>query len=205
MDSLCPCRSAQRFAGTSRNVLRVGSHGGHKVIVERPTTKGVMRYLVRVSRKGERTCLGTYDTRAEAEQVEREAGATKPRKCLGCFKEFTPQTKNGRRARCSVCIDRQRAKQEKNDDHWVYVCQDWKGDLLYVGITSSGIKRFKAHGDVQGWWSSVVNIRLHHFDNRKDAEWAEAKMIQDLRPPHNVQHTTAPPNNVIQFPGAESA
>jgi predicted GIY-YIG superfamily endonuclease len=103
----------------------------------------------------------------------------------------------------------QKKARPKNDDHWLYLCHDNTGALLYVGITSSGIKRFRNHGDVTDWWKDVDHIIVKHFETRNEAEVCERLAIRDLEPKHNIQLIPREkpkgkpwPENVVPLPNA---
>jgi hypothetical protein len=127
--------------------------------------------------------VGTYPNRELAEEAERVATPPKPRPCIRCRQKFSPA--NDRRIRCDRCLRHLRAGEPLYDDHWVYYCYDAAGTLLYVGVTSAGIKRFRRHGNERWWWSEVANIALKHFATAREAREHERLEIARLLPPHN--------------------
>lgn len=68
-----------------------------------------------------------------------------------------------------------------------------EGELLYVGITSLGMKRLKQHAKVQPWWTEVAGAIFKHYGDRESALEDEAHLIRTLRPKYNIQHHP-PPN-----------
>lgn len=181
------------------------ARAGRMTIVPRESEGRGTRYGVRIHRDGKRVWMGTFDTLEEAEAIEREARVPKPRTCLDCGTKFKPQ--KDRRVRCWECVNKKRKTKAKNDDHWLYLCHNADQELLYVGITSSGIKRFRGHGDVQDWWKTVDNIVLRHFETRDEAVAAERLAIRDLSPKYNVQGKPRKlkrpwPENVVPLPNA---
>lgn len=129
--------------------------------------------------------LGSYPTREIAEEAERAATPPRPRRCTRCRQKFSPT--DDRRHRCDRCIRKLRADEPTNDDHWVYYCHDAEGLLLYVGVTSSGIKRFRRHGNERSWWGEIATIQIKHFDTASEALDHERAEIARLRPPHNLR------------------
>jgi hypothetical protein len=70
----------------------------------------------------------------------------------------------------------------------VYRYFDGNNLLVYVGITSRGIKRNREHNDVKSWWQYVVRQEVEHFDTRSEAAARERALIREYRPPYNIQH-----------------
>lgn len=58
--------------------------------------------------------------------------------------------------------------------------------LLYVGITSRGMNRFKQHAKTQSWWPDVVRSTVEHYACRQDARDAELAAIEWEQPLHNI-------------------
>lgn len=74
-------------------------------------------------------------------------------------------------------------------DHWTYLCFDAYGRLLYVGVTSHGIRRFgRGHGKRSAWWADVVRIDVEHHPTQEAALERERALIVECKPAHNVQH-----------------
>lgn len=70
--------------------------------------------------------------------------------------------------------------------HWVYFLHNEADELLYVGITCTGMGRMMQHAREKGWWPQVDHIQIEHFDNREDALAREAEVIAERRPPFNL-------------------
>jgi len=70
----------------------------------------------------------------------------------------------------------------------LYRCRSVTGDLLYVGITDHGIRRFAGHNKTKTWWSDVAHIDVEHFTSRAAAHQAEIEAIHTERPRYNKQH-----------------
>jgi predicted GIY-YIG superfamily endonuclease len=70
----------------------------------------------------------------------------------------------------------------------LYRFYDSTGRLLYVGITSNPVARFRQHRQDKVWWSDVADIKMQHFGSRTDLEMAEKIAIRDERPLWNVMH-----------------
>jgi hypothetical protein len=127
--------------------------------------------------------VGTYDSREAAEDAAQYARPSKRRRCTRCPARFRP--KDDRQVRCRACIAR--FSPPKRDDHWVYRCYAEDGRLLYVGITSNGIKRFRRHGNERDWWPDTARIEIEHFESRKETEDRERELIRELKPPYNTR------------------
>jgi hypothetical protein len=67
--------------------------------------------------------------------------------------------------------------------------RDQRGRLLYVGITTRGMRRMREHADTQPWWSTVTRIEVTHFPGWSEARRAELWAIRTERPLHNKQDT----------------
>jgi hypothetical protein len=65
------------------------------------------------------------------------------------------------------------------------------GELLYVGISLSALKRLGQHKNASHWFDSISSVKIEHFDNRLSAQKAETEAIVIENPKHNVQKRTA--------------
>lgn len=154
------------------------------MIRERRTKDGRVTYGVRLHRgRGRYDWIGTFPTREDAEAAEGAArrnwhhSAVRVCACGGAFR-----TDDARAVRCGRC----RAQSvSSSDDHWVYYCYDAGGQLLYVGVTSAGVKRFRRHGNERSWWHLVATITVEHHATSVDAVEAERRDIRRLQPPYN--------------------
>ena len=70
----------------------------------------------------------------------------------------------------------------------VYRYYDGGGVLLYVGITDRGARRNREHNATKEWWRFVSGQKIEHFPSRDAAEARERELIQQFRPPFNIQH-----------------
>lgn len=70
----------------------------------------------------------------------------------------------------------------------VYRYYDKHGVLLYVGITGRGMARNAEHNKTQEWWPYVTRQEVDHYKSRRAAGNIEKQLIQQHRPPFNVQH-----------------
>lgn len=143
--------------------------------------------------KGKRY-VGRFDSRDEAEEavrVFREGIEGKTlRRCAGCRRPFRPLDDTQKRCseRCEELIKRrtQRREQRVEDDHWVYKCLDADMEVIYVGVTSTGLRRHQEHGRGAAWWKTVTLMQVEHFATRADALIAEAAAIKRHQPKHNT-------------------
>ena len=63
------------------------------------------------------------------------------------------------------------------------------GLLLYIGISNSFGRRWREHAKRQPWWDEMRRLTADEwFDDRKDAEAAEAAAIKAERPKYNKVH-----------------
>lgn len=67
----------------------------------------------------------------------------------------------------------------------VYRYYDQAGLLLYVGITSRGIRRQREHNGDKEWWPFVTRQEVEHYKSRPIAAARERSLIQKYRPPFN--------------------
>lgn len=74
----------------------------------------------------------------------------------------------------------------------VYLLYDEGGCLLYVGITSTGTKRFAQHRDDQPWFDDVARADFEHYDTRREALAREGSLIRSLHPIHNKALNVCP-------------
>lgn len=70
----------------------------------------------------------------------------------------------------------------------VYLYYDEHDFLVYVGITSRGMKRQREHNDTKTWWKYVARQEVEHHPSRPAAEDRERYLIQRHRPPFNTVH-----------------
>jgi len=77
-------------------------------------------------------------------------------------------------------------------------------ELLYVGITHRGWRRFDEHASAKAWWPQVHHVTVAHHRSREDARAAELAAIQSERPLFNIADTvraTRAPRQVITTDG----
>lgn len=70
----------------------------------------------------------------------------------------------------------------------VYLYFDETDVLIYVGVTSRGVRRQREHNSDKEWWRWVARQEVKHFDNRPDALVEEKRLIVKHLPPFNVAH-----------------
>ena len=70
--------------------------------------------------------------------------------------------------------------------HNVYKMYDAEGALLYIGYTGGLGARVQIHASSSDWFSQVARIDLLTFDTKPEALSAEARLIKDEGPLHNV-------------------
>lgn len=73
----------------------------------------------------------------------------------------------------------------------VYLYYDHNDFLIYVGITSRGVKRQVEHNASKEWWQFVARQEVEHFDTRPEAAARERFLIETHTPPFNTQHNRA--------------
>jgi hypothetical protein len=150
--------------------------------------------------------VGRYATEAEGRVCEAKAkdfyngkddGTLK--RCPGCRKLFEPMDEWHRRCseRCDAMVKRRerRKRERQTDDHWVYSCINEHGEVIYVGFTSTGMRRHREHGREMFWWRHVRTITVEHFATREEGLAAEAEAIQRLHPPYNTLHVVEEDGN----------
>jgi len=70
----------------------------------------------------------------------------------------------------------------------VYLYYDSHGILIYVGITSRGVRRQVEHNTSKDWWPFVVRQEVQHYPTRDAALKSERDLITRYLPPFNTQH-----------------
>lgn len=78
----------------------------------------------------------------------------------------------------------------------VYRYYDSLGILLYIGITRTGVVRNVQHNRAAEWWPLVARQEVEHLPSRVAASLREKSLIQQYRPPFNVQHN--PDHDVVR-------
>ncbi len=71
--------------------------------------------------------------------------------------------------------------------HITYEARDNQGAVLYIGTSSNPGQRFRDHARKAPWWSNVATLELRTYPDREHAAMAEAALICELTPTHNVQ------------------
>lgn len=72
--------------------------------------------------------------------------------------------------------------------HWcLYKLYDKDDRLLYIGITSDIVRRFRQHSQEKEWWWDVADIEVVRFLTRQAARTEEHLLIMMLHPVHNYQ------------------
>lgn len=88
----------------------------------------------------------------------------------------------------------------------VYTFFDADGNALYVGCTGRQYVRFAGHGG-KDWWTDVTRIEVEHYEAKQDGLRRERRLINELRPLHNVaQHPQRDPRLIAdrkRFPGID--
>lgn len=73
----------------------------------------------------------------------------------------------------------------------LYRLRDGSGRLLYVGISSSPLRRWPEHAADKSWWPEVSQFSVEWCGSREQALAAEAVAIQTEQPAYNVHHNGA--------------
>lgn len=75
-------------------------------------------------------------------------------------------------------------------EHVLYRFYDADGQLLYVGITNSISRRFKAHASDKPWWPDVADCRIAFYPSRAALARAEEDAIKYEKPRYNIRPTS---------------
>jgi predicted GIY-YIG superfamily endonuclease len=140
--------------------------------------------------------------------------------CSRCFLELPlilfgrdRRNSDGFKARCKECLRGESKKRDasrswreerltkgqisvarpelQSKNHFVYKLWDADINLLYVGISSTTLKkRFKVHKSTTPWWDEVFNISYEEFPDRVSALNEENRIIRTENPKYNVQGKT---------------
>lgn len=71
----------------------------------------------------------------------------------------------------------------------LYRLYDIHDELLYVGITTDTVQRWKQHARERYWWPEVTRWTIEEHPDRLSAESAEMFAIKLETPRHNVIHS----------------
>lgn len=134
--------------------------------------------------------VATFATLEEAEKEEQRRTRWPIRKCKGCGDRFRPKTANQERCKRN-CQPRARRTTETGP-HWLYRAYRADGRLLYVGVTSSGMRRLKEHAVARAWWPEVESFRISHYASRGELLAGELVAIRTEYPLYNVKDADLP-------------
>lgn len=73
-------------------------------------------------------------------------------------------------------------------EHCLYRHFDAPGNLLYVGISLSAVKRLGEHNRSARWADQIVRVEITRLPTRRAVEAAEQAAIKAERPIYNKQH-----------------
>jgi hypothetical protein len=71
---------------------------------------------------------------------------------------------------------------------YLYRHYDARGDLIYIGISLSPIRRNKEHADGAAWRGTIFKILIEPFATREEALAAETRAIREEFPRFNQVH-----------------
>jgi predicted GIY-YIG superfamily endonuclease len=71
-------------------------------------------------------------------------------------------------------------------EHIVYRMFNDDGELLYVGVTSSFLRRMGDHKRDKPWYDEIGSIERWRYTTREAANQAEWEAIQTENPRHNI-------------------
>lgn len=75
--------------------------------------------------------------------------------------------------------------------HVLYRFYNSRDELLYVGITSNPMTRFRAHQSDKSWWPEVATINVENYASRRELLAAERAAIKAEHPRYNTTHNRA--------------
>lgn len=82
------------------------------------------------------------------------------------------------------------AHEERMQPCDLYRFYDYRGELLYIGISSSALRRASEHAKHSQWFSRFSTMEREVCFNRDEAEKAERKAIREENPLFNITHST---------------
>lgn len=158
---------ACRQFGISRGVFDMHVNAGHIKHVP-------VRELVA---QGYTVGRGTEGRRYPAEQISRALGRTELHPDAAKWEhDCRTRPETGRELR---------ARYKAKPDEWVYICKNADDEIIYVGVTSSGLGRFSVHRHGSPWFREVMSVDIEHYGSRAESERREAELINELRPRYN--------------------
>ena len=81
------------------------------------------------------------------------------------------------------------------EPYFLYRFYDEDDTLLYIGITNDPERRLYQHTAQKPWADDIARTEYAVFANKTEATAAEAALIKQLSPLHNIVH-----NSVIKIP-----
>ena len=77
---------------------------------------------------------------------------------------------------------------EDMESQVLYRMFDDAGELLYVGVSKSALRRMAEHLETKPWINQVANTTFEHYPTRHAVLTAERKAIRNELPRYNIQH-----------------
>lgn len=81
------------------------------------------------------------------------------------------------------------------EPYFLYRFYDEDDTLLYIGITNDPERRLYQHTAQKPWADDIARTEYAVFANKTEAAAAEAALIKELSPLHNIVH-----NSVTKIP-----
>jgi predicted GIY-YIG superfamily endonuclease len=66
------------------------------------------------------------------------------------------------------------------------------GELLYVGVSLSALRRLQQHQQRSPWFDHIARVEIQAFQSRGEALTAERQAIATERPTHNARCVAGP-------------
>ena len=80
-------------------------------------------------------------------------------------------------------------------DVYLHYAED--GELLYVGISLSAIRRLSQHYQGSAWYKEIHRVEIYKCPSREAAELVEQMTIKQEKPRYNRMHNPPDPNPKI--------
>lgn len=81
----------------------------------------------------------------------------------------------------------------------LYRHYDGSGNLLYVGISYSVLKRLSEHSNKAFWFPQIRRIEIEHYTDRKAAVIAERRAIDTENPKYNLARPNIKKPKPVQY------
>lgn len=134
--------------------------------------------------------LGTFDSEAEAEaEIQRVVALDDRRKRQREARKKRAAERRAERDGSSAPTETDRPAEDR--PAVLYRMFGADGELLYIGMSTTRMRRFFEHQRSKDWFTEVARLELEHFASAFEASWAERAAIHTEDPRENRRSARA--------------